>query len=202
MTGRQQRRLEKISRQVRSWRLHWHTEISEADLAAWVNPPVRGWMQYYGAFYRSALYQSESVPEPFSGVDDSPLCQLEPLCKSAVHWTPPDRRPSATPRIGEAWLAAPVRLCPSRLHHHCSVVSPSSVTLKGSWPPQLPPTRRPAQTRQALPQAQTGELGPAVSASSCGHGVLGESVSAVKLISIGLILTGVVGLNLSGVTPS
>ena len=48
--------LKKISRQVRSWRLHRHTEISEADLAAWVNPRVRGWMQYYGAFYRSALY--------------------------------------------------------------------------------------------------------------------------------------------------
>jgi len=31
--------------------------------------------------------------------------------------------------------------------------------------------------------------------------VLGESASAVKLISIGLILTGVIGLNLSGVTP-
>src|SRR5205809_1794364 len=48
--------LKKISRQVRSWRLHRHTVISEADLAAWVNPRVRGWMQYYGAFYRSALY--------------------------------------------------------------------------------------------------------------------------------------------------
>jgi Reverse transcriptase (RNA-dependent DNA polymerase) len=29
--------LKKISRQVRSWRLHRHTEISEADLAAWIN---------------------------------------------------------------------------------------------------------------------------------------------------------------------
>jgi quaternary ammonium compound-resistance protein SugE len=31
--------------------------------------------------------------------------------------------------------------------------------------------------------------------------VLGESASAVKLLSIGLILAGVIGLNLSGVTP-
>ena len=31
--------------------------------------------------------------------------------------------------------------------------------------------------------------------------VLGESASAAKLISIGLILAGVMGLNLSGVTP-
>jgi quaternary ammonium compound-resistance protein SugE len=30
---------------------------------------------------------------------------------------------------------------------------------------------------------------------------LGESVSALKIVSIGLVLAGVVGLNLSGVTP-
>jgi quaternary ammonium compound-resistance protein SugE len=30
---------------------------------------------------------------------------------------------------------------------------------------------------------------------------LGESASAIKLVSIGLILAGVIGLNLSGVTP-
>jgi multidrug transporter EmrE-like cation transporter len=31
--------------------------------------------------------------------------------------------------------------------------------------------------------------------------VLDESVSVVKIVSIGLILAGVIGLNLSGVTP-
>ncbi len=31
--------------------------------------------------------------------------------------------------------------------------------------------------------------------------VLGESASVVKIVSIGLILAGVIGLNLSGVTP-
>ncbi|HEY7260003.1 MAG TPA: multidrug efflux SMR transporter [Trebonia sp.] len=31
--------------------------------------------------------------------------------------------------------------------------------------------------------------------------VLGESASMVKIVSIGLILAGVIGLNLSGVTP-
>ncbi len=48
--------LKKLSAQVRSWRLHRHTEVSEADLAQRINPSVRGWMNYYGAFYRSALY--------------------------------------------------------------------------------------------------------------------------------------------------
>lgn len=46
----------KIGVQVRSWRLHHRTQVSEADLARRINPIVRGWMNYYGAFYRSALY--------------------------------------------------------------------------------------------------------------------------------------------------
>jgi group II intron reverse transcriptase/maturase len=48
--------LKKIGAQVRSWRLHYRTQITEADLARRINPIVRGWMNYYGAFYRSALY--------------------------------------------------------------------------------------------------------------------------------------------------
>jgi RNA-directed DNA polymerase len=27
-----------------------------ADIARWINPKVRGWMTYYGAFCRSELY--------------------------------------------------------------------------------------------------------------------------------------------------
>ena len=37
------------------WRLHRHVRLTFADLARWANPVVRGWMQYYGAFYRSEL---------------------------------------------------------------------------------------------------------------------------------------------------
>ena len=48
--------LTKIGREVRSWRLHRRVGHSFGDLARWINPIVRGWMQYYGAFYRSALY--------------------------------------------------------------------------------------------------------------------------------------------------
>jgi group II intron reverse transcriptase/maturase len=48
--------LKKMSATVRAWRLHHRTGSSEHDLARMINPVVRGWMQYYGAFYRSALY--------------------------------------------------------------------------------------------------------------------------------------------------
>jgi RNA-directed DNA polymerase len=48
--------LKKISAEVRSWRLDHRTGDDLTDLAERINPIVRGWMNYYGAFYRSALY--------------------------------------------------------------------------------------------------------------------------------------------------
>ncbi|GFH34898.1 group II intron maturase-specific domain-containing protein [Streptomyces pacificus] len=35
--------------------LHRHVNSTEADLARWINPIVRGWMAYYGAFCRHEL---------------------------------------------------------------------------------------------------------------------------------------------------
>jgi group II intron reverse transcriptase/maturase len=48
--------LKKISAEVRSWRLQNRTGDDLVDLAGYINPIVRGWMQYYGTFYRSAIY--------------------------------------------------------------------------------------------------------------------------------------------------
>ncbi len=45
----------KVSGQIRRWRLHLRTGHSIGELAREINPIVRGWMQYYGAFYRSVL---------------------------------------------------------------------------------------------------------------------------------------------------
>jgi RNA-directed DNA polymerase len=47
--------LKRIGAEVRSWRLHLRTGHTLKDLARRINPIVAGWMQYYGAFYRSAL---------------------------------------------------------------------------------------------------------------------------------------------------
>ncbi|GGR09536.1 group II intron reverse transcriptase/maturase [Kitasatospora griseola] len=46
----------KISTEIRSWRLHRRINLTVVDLARRINPMVRGWMQYYGAFYRSAMH--------------------------------------------------------------------------------------------------------------------------------------------------
>jgi RNA-directed DNA polymerase len=48
--------LKALSAEVRGWRLHMHSTYSLDELARWINPMVRGWMNYYGRFYRSALY--------------------------------------------------------------------------------------------------------------------------------------------------
>jgi len=33
-----------------------HTTSDLADLAEWMNPVIRGWMNYYGSFYRTEMY--------------------------------------------------------------------------------------------------------------------------------------------------
>jgi RNA-directed DNA polymerase len=48
--------LKKISSEVRSWRLHMRMHLTFADLTRRINPVVRGWLQYYGAYYRTALF--------------------------------------------------------------------------------------------------------------------------------------------------
>ena len=47
--------LSKISAEVRSWKLHRQATLTLAEIARRINPIVRGWMQYYGACYRSML---------------------------------------------------------------------------------------------------------------------------------------------------
>ena len=47
--------LKRMSEEARSWRIHLRTATELQDLAAWINPIVRGWMTYYGRYYRTAL---------------------------------------------------------------------------------------------------------------------------------------------------
>ena len=45
----------RVRAEVRRWRLHCRTPASVQDLAQWSNPVIRGWLNYYGAYNRSAL---------------------------------------------------------------------------------------------------------------------------------------------------
>lgn len=46
----------KVNDKVRSWRIHRRTNRTASEIAREINPVIRGWMSYYGAFNRSALY--------------------------------------------------------------------------------------------------------------------------------------------------
>ena len=50
--------LTKMSAEMRSWRLHLRTWHTMGSLAREISHAVRGWMQYYEAYYRSALCPS------------------------------------------------------------------------------------------------------------------------------------------------
>jgi RNA-directed DNA polymerase len=41
---------------MRQWKMYWKTSEELAEIAMKVNPVVRGWMNYYGRFYKSAMY--------------------------------------------------------------------------------------------------------------------------------------------------
>jgi RNA-directed DNA polymerase len=45
-----------VTKKVRDWHLKSRTGSDLSDLAREINPHVRGWINYYGAFYRSRLY--------------------------------------------------------------------------------------------------------------------------------------------------
>ena len=45
-----------IRDELRSWKLHLRSDKSLDDLSRIFNPTVRGWVQYYGRYYRSMLY--------------------------------------------------------------------------------------------------------------------------------------------------
>ena len=48
--------MKQMGDRLRRWRLHRKTGANLDELAAWINPIVRGWMNYYGRFRRSDLY--------------------------------------------------------------------------------------------------------------------------------------------------
>ena len=47
-----------MRQEIRRWRLHQWTSKGLQDIADFINPIVRGWINYYGRFYRSRLISS------------------------------------------------------------------------------------------------------------------------------------------------
>ena len=46
----------RIRHEIRGWRIHRRSDMTFAEIIAFVNTRVAGWAAYYGRFYKSALY--------------------------------------------------------------------------------------------------------------------------------------------------
>ena len=46
----------RLRKTIRQWRLHRMVWTSLEDIAEKINPVIRGWYQYYGRFYKTALF--------------------------------------------------------------------------------------------------------------------------------------------------
>jgi RNA-directed DNA polymerase len=46
----------KIRQEIKDWKLHLRSDKSLGDLARMFNPMIRGWVHYYGRYYRSMLH--------------------------------------------------------------------------------------------------------------------------------------------------
>ena len=55
LPGVSQDALKRMREKVASWKLHRQTSTKLVDLARQCNPTIRGWWNYYGAFYRKAM---------------------------------------------------------------------------------------------------------------------------------------------------
>jgi RNA-directed DNA polymerase len=57
LPGASNEALKRMRQTVKGWRLHRQTPGKLAELAQQCNPTIRGWWNYYGAFYRTAMYK-------------------------------------------------------------------------------------------------------------------------------------------------
>jgi len=48
--------VKKIRQEVKGWKLHLRSDKTITDLARMFNPIIRGWVRYYGHYYRSMLH--------------------------------------------------------------------------------------------------------------------------------------------------
>src|SRR6266851_4879614 len=76
-----------IRAEIRSWDLHLRSDKSIEDLSRMFNPIIRGWLQYYGRFYRSALYPPmRQLDRSLARWADRKYKKLRRHLRRATHW--------------------------------------------------------------------------------------------------------------------
>ncbi|HXP97709.1 MAG TPA: group II intron reverse transcriptase/maturase [Telmatospirillum sp.] len=93
--------LKAIRRTVRGWSFQTRSDKSLDDLARMFNPYIRGWINYYGQFYKSALYET-----------------LRRIDAHIVRWAQRKfKRLRQQPKGARTWLANVVRSSPTLFAH-------------------------------------------------------------------------------------
>ena len=76
-----------IRAEIRSWNLHLRSDKSIEDLSRMFNPIIRGWLQYYGRFYRSALYPPmRQLDRSLARWAERKYKKLRGHLRRATHW--------------------------------------------------------------------------------------------------------------------
>ena len=87
--------------EIRSWRLQSRSNKSIQDLSRMFNPILRGWLQYYGRYYRSAAYQA-----------------IRQLDRALARWASQKyKRLRGRPRRAAQWIARICRRDPALFAH-------------------------------------------------------------------------------------
>jgi len=101
----------KVMRQtIRQWRLHLKPDKTLEDFSHMFNPVLRGWINYYGRFYKSALY---------------PV--LRHMNRALVHWARRKyKRLTRHHRRAEYWLGSVARREPQLFVHWKMGIMPAA----------------------------------------------------------------------------
>jgi RNA-directed DNA polymerase len=76
-----------IRDEIRSWDLHLRSDKQIEDLSRMFNPVIRGWLQYYGRFYRSALYPPmRQLDRSLARWAERKYKKLRGHLRRATHW--------------------------------------------------------------------------------------------------------------------
>lgn len=99
-----------IRRRIHDWRLHLKPDKCIEDLARMFNPIIRGWIQYFGRFYKSRLYRV-----------------MRYLNRALIHWTRRKfKKLTRHRRRAEYWLGRLARREPNLFAHWKFGVLPSA----------------------------------------------------------------------------
>jgi RNA-directed DNA polymerase len=104
-----QKAMKSMRQHIHDWRMHLKPDKSLEDLSRMFNPIVRGWVNYYGKFYKAELYKV-----------------LRYLNVKIIHWVRRKFKKLKHRRRAEHWLARVARRQPKLFHHWQMKILPSA----------------------------------------------------------------------------